>query len=272
MYFKDFPQFLYDFNYGNGKSKTTVVKDITRNVRIKKDILANISLFDEYDIIDGETPEIIAEKFYGSPEYHWVVMIANEKYDWTTDYPLRESILQRHIKTSYNPLLYSDDWYWDVHDDGLTYVHLKITYGSTQPFDPDYLTAPVTIKLYDPSKTYVKTINFPGDYVELDVASQYFVFRYEEQAEFGPITNFGEGTLNYGVGKTRIYIETDGRENNPIYFVDTKGNIVNPNVDGAEPVTGAEVHRLENDNKRRIKIISPGLLETLIKNYEELLR
>ena len=91
MFFKDFPSFLYDFNYGNDVVKTDVVKDITRNIRVKREILSNISLFDHYDIIDGETPEIISEKFYGTPEYHWVVMLANEKYDWLSDFPLMES-------------------------------------------------------------------------------------------------------------------------------------------------------------------------------------
>ena len=64
MYFKEFPKFLYRFNINN-KNKDIIVKDITQNVRVRKEILANITLYDEYDIRDGETPEIIAEKVYG---------------------------------------------------------------------------------------------------------------------------------------------------------------------------------------------------------------
>lgn len=267
MYFKDFPQFLYDFNYGD-KVKTRVVLDITRNVRFKSELLENITLYDEYDIVDGETPEIISEKFYGTPEYHWVVMLANGKYDYRADFPLIEPVLQKHIADVYNPTLYSDDWFWDVHEDGLTYVHLKITYGSNQPFERAYLTAPVKITLYDESKTYVKVIDFPNDYVDLDEQTQYFVFRYEEQNQFGSITQFGEGTEQAGVGKIRIYIDTEGRENNPVYYVNNLGVRVNPS-ETAIPVTGDIVHRLENDRKRRIKIISPSLLETIIRNFED---
>jgi hypothetical protein len=74
MYFKDFPKFIYDFKYDDSAAtKTSVVKDITRNIRFRKEILANITLYDEYDIVDGETPEIIAEKIYGNPEYHWII-------------------------------------------------------------------------------------------------------------------------------------------------------------------------------------------------------
>ena len=61
MYFKEFPKFQYDFAYGKD-TKVSVVQDITRNIRFRRDVLANVSLYDEYDIIDGETPEIIAEK------------------------------------------------------------------------------------------------------------------------------------------------------------------------------------------------------------------
>jgi hypothetical protein len=270
MYFRNFPYFLYDFNYGNGVSRTNVVKDITRNIRFKKEILSNVSLYDEYDIVDGETPEMIAEKFYGTPDYHWIVMLANEKFDYLNDFPMQEAILQRHIKTTFNPTLYSDDWYWDTHEDGRKFIHVRITGGSTDPFLVAFLIAPVTMTLYDSTKKFQKIIHFPTDEIGLDEATQYFYFPYNEPWD---ITQFGKegATATSGFGAIRIFVDTDGRENNPIYFVDAKGNRVNPSVDSI-PVTGDEIHRNENNKKRRIKIISPALLETVIKNYEELLK
>jgi hypothetical protein len=272
MFFKDFPSFLYDFNYGDDIIKTDVVKDITRNIRVKRDILANVSLFDHYDIIDGETPEIISEKFYGTPEYHWVIMLANEKFDWLSDYPLMESELQKHISHVYNPAMYSDDWYWkrDM-TTGKLFVYIRVTYGSGVPFDPDYLNAPMTVTLSDPTKRFVKVINFPSEDIGLDLLTQYFSFEYTEEGKFGPVEQFGTGDANYGTGQIRIHIETTGRENNPVYYIDPKGFKVNPTTSGAIPITGAENHRRENDMKRRIKIIAPSLLELLIKNYEEIL-
>lgn len=272
MYFKNFPTFLYDFNYGNGVVKTSAVKDITRNVRFRKEILRNISLYDEYDIIDGETPEIIAEKVYGSAEYHWVVMLANDKYDYVSDFPMQETTLQKHIKTLYNPTLYSDDWYWERNTtNGKVYIYIKITGGSDKPFDAVYLTAPVKITLYDPTKTFVKVIQFPQDELGLDVNAQRFYFPYVEQPLFGPITNFGEGTEDAGVGKIRIYADTEGRERNPVRFVNAQGMTVNGDFQGAIPLSGDYEERLKNDVKRRIRLISPTLLETVVKNYEEFL-
>lgn len=269
MYFKDFPQFLYDFNYGNGVIKTTIVKDITRNIRFKKEVLANISVFDEYDIIDGETPEIIAEKFYGTPEYHWVIMLANEKYDWTTDFPLRENVLQKHIATTYNPTLYSNSWYWKTHEDGLVYIYLKVTEGSDVPFEAAYLTAPSKITLTDSTGVFTKIINYPNDPLYLIEETQEFVFPYGEEWD---ITQFGNGTSAEGVGTVEIIINTTGREHNPVLFSNADGVTVDPIINPfAIPVTGDEIYRAKNNEKRRIKIVSPRLLEIVIKNYEELL-
>lgn len=115
MYFKDFPKFIYDFKYdGSDTTKTSVVKDITRNVRVRKEILSNITLYDEYDIIDGETPEIIAEKIYGNPEYHWIIMLVNERYDYITDFPLEESALVKVMQDKYGSSLYSVKYYVDA--------------------------------------------------------------------------------------------------------------------------------------------------------------
>lgn len=269
MYFKDFPQFLYDFNYGNDKVKTSVVVDVTRNIRVKKHVLANVALYDEYRIIDGETPEIIAEKFYGTPEYHWIVMLANEKYDYAKDFPLTEPVLQKHISSYYNPTLYSDDWYWKKLPDGTTRIYIRITSGADVPFDPDYLIAPVTVTLYNETKEFVHTIDFPSEDIGLDPITQYFDFEYTESWD---ITQFGTGTAEQGVGGVRIYASTVGREHNPVKYVTQDNVTVNANVPGAIPVTGDEIHREENDKKRVIKIISPSLIETILRNYEDELR
>lgn len=269
MYFKKFPEFLYDFNYGN-RIKTSIVKDITRNIRVRRDILANVTLYDEVDIIDGETPEVISEKFYGTPDYHWVVMLCNEKYDYRKDFPVPETVLTKHIADVYNPKLYSSDWYWDHHEDGNLYFHIKIT-STSVPFDPAYLTAPVKITIQDDDKSFVHTWRFPEDNIGLDVATQYFSFPLANTTinEEWLLSHGKEySTLDSGIGNGTFEIVTEGREYNPVYFVNSQGNIVNA-VEGAIPITGDMQHRYENDLKRRIKLISPSLLETILRNYED---
>jgi len=103
MYFNNLPIIYYEYDI-NGQRVLKTVKDVTANVRFRKAILENITLFDEYDMQPGDTPNIIAAKYYGASEYHWVVMLCNQKYDWTEDFPRDYYELEQHIYEKYaNP-------------------------------------------------------------------------------------------------------------------------------------------------------------------------
>lgn len=105
MYFQEFPSMLYEFDIKN-KPTALVVKDITRNVRFRRDVLANITVYDEYDIMEGETPEHISEKMYGTPYYYWIIMLSNERYDYIKDFPLTYYQLERYISDKYGEAIY----------------------------------------------------------------------------------------------------------------------------------------------------------------------
>jgi hypothetical protein len=83
------------------ETKATILTDITRNIRFRRDVLANISVYDYYDITEGETPEIVAEKIYGNAQYHWIVMLVNERYDYLNDWPLTQPNLAQYIIDKY---------------------------------------------------------------------------------------------------------------------------------------------------------------------------
>ena len=100
MYFKKIPNIYYVYGI-KGQEVLKPVRDVTHNVRFRKEILENITLFDEYDIKEGETPEIIADKVYGSSEYHWVILLCNQKYDYINDYPMAERALFEYTKNKY---------------------------------------------------------------------------------------------------------------------------------------------------------------------------
>jgi hypothetical protein len=99
-YFANFPDILYPFELG-GKLKLVRVKDIVANVRLRKSVLSNITLYDEYDIEDGETPEIIAERVYGDANLHWVIMLTNDRYDLWNDFPMSGEALSKYIENKY---------------------------------------------------------------------------------------------------------------------------------------------------------------------------
>ena len=77
MYFDSFPIIQYGSTDGTIKTATNLL----RRVAIRSKVKTNASLFDTYDIKSGETPEIIADKFYDDPELHWVIMLVNNVTD-----------------------------------------------------------------------------------------------------------------------------------------------------------------------------------------------
>ena len=101
MYFSLFPKRTYDIS-GNGNEK--LVTDILRRIKIRESIKDNSSLFDKYDVSNGETPEEIAYKIYGSPEYHWVVLLLNDITDRYYGWPLSDYSFEEYVKNKYtNP-------------------------------------------------------------------------------------------------------------------------------------------------------------------------
>jgi hypothetical protein len=104
-YFSNFVLDAYDFKLSNERTrKTVLLVDILRNIRLRRDTLENILVFDYYVIQDGETPEILSEKLYGSPYYHWVFMLANERFDYADNFPLSQLELEEFVKLTYeNP-------------------------------------------------------------------------------------------------------------------------------------------------------------------------
>jgi hypothetical protein len=254
MYFKEFPSFLYDFKYGD-TTKTSVVKDITRNVHFRREVLSNVTLFDEYDIQDGETPEIIAEKIYGNPQYHWIVMLANDRHDYINDFPMDYNTLTKTTVTKYNPQLYAQAGDWYVENGK---IYFKIT-NFNDAFNPTQLTSPVsfTIKASTTETDINETHIWNDGSNSINYSTQYF-----SQDLDTTVTGYPTGDL---------YVTTTGRENNPVYWVNEAGFRVNNDAVGALAVNGLQEEERLNEQKRRIKIISPTVVSTILTQFRDLI-
>ena len=106
MYFSRFPQILHLSKAPKYREKRSeyLLTDITANVRFRKDILDKVTLFDYYIIKEGETPEIVSEKLYDSPMYHWMIMLLNDMYDYRIDWPMTALALDKYIEKKYETL------------------------------------------------------------------------------------------------------------------------------------------------------------------------
>ena len=98
MYFKSFPYTFYSLD---NTTTVQVVTNLTTRITLSDEVKNNLSLFDEYDIKDGESPELVADKFYGNPELHWLVLHYNEIIDPRFDWPLDTNNINRQVASKY---------------------------------------------------------------------------------------------------------------------------------------------------------------------------
>jgi hypothetical protein len=103
MYFTNVQKLYYPFNINN-KQELIVLKDITHNVRFKEIIKDKITSYEYYTIQDGDTPEIISEKIYGTPNYHWTIMLLNDRFDYLTDFPIPIKVFDKYVKEKYDDI------------------------------------------------------------------------------------------------------------------------------------------------------------------------
>ncbi len=115
MYFKKFPTYEYDVQANQYR---TLITDILRRVNLKANVRANSLVFDEYNVQDGEQPDIVARKYYGDSELHWIIVTVNNitsRYDW----PLDQVALSDFVNDKYdNP-------------DGIHHYEINATSGDT---------------------------------------------------------------------------------------------------------------------------------------------
>ena len=99
-YFNDFP--IIDYNLAGINGTTKEVTDIWRRVKVKSKIASNLALFDRFDVPEGDSPETVAYKVYGSADYFWVVCIMNNVVNRYYDWPLDEFNFQQFVADKYD--------------------------------------------------------------------------------------------------------------------------------------------------------------------------
>lgn len=103
MYFERFPYTYYSLDDG---ATAQIIKNITFRVAISKALKEEYGAYDEYDVLDGETPEIVSDRIYGNSTYHWVILHFNDIIDPRFEWPL----------SSYNLLQYCTAKYTNIND------------------------------------------------------------------------------------------------------------------------------------------------------------
>ena len=98
MYFEQFPVIYYD---AVGNSNPKVVTHLLKRVALHSKASETVALFDTYDVRNGETPEMIAHKYYDDAEYHWVILLVNNITDRYHQWPMNTRQFLAHLAERY---------------------------------------------------------------------------------------------------------------------------------------------------------------------------
>lgn len=104
-YFSYLPNLQYGSLLKNSSSSTTTVevKNLFRRAKLRDDYKSVATLFEKYKIEGNDRPDQVAEKYYGSADLDWVVLLSNNITDIRTQWPLEEYDLNIVLNDKYTP-------------------------------------------------------------------------------------------------------------------------------------------------------------------------
>lgn len=250
MYFNNFNTIYYGFNIGS-ELVIKLMTDITQNVRVANDTLGRLSFYDLYDIKEGETPDIVANKLYNDSNFHWTLMVSNEIFDYSTEWPLSASALEKYTYEKYNRFE-----------------------ATTWSYDQDIVTVNVpghNIEITSLEDVKVENVFVTINGVKQNIpALQGIVTLLDADPQAGTVTLKAKSNVT-GTPIAGFTFYTYDREYGTIHHYEKDGVIVDETTTGAQPVYCNEYEVRVNDSKRQIKVIAPNLIFEFASDFQNYL-
>ena len=237
-YFKSFPNILY--NFGN-ESTQNVTQDVSLYVEIIDEIKDNIDFYTVYTILEGERPDQLSQKIYGSPDYYWTFFLMNDKIKeqgWPLNYLDLDTLIKKELP--YTTITTRNN------------VTTSFNIGQTITGGTSTATGIIKSRRLDFGQLIVQTT---GTFLAGEVISSIV------GATTQTTTIFTGNVLQYN--STHHWEDADG------VWVD-----VDPAVGTSAiytPVTYYEKYVADNDALREIRIIKPQAINTIYRSFNEAL-
>ena len=99
-FFSLFPKVGYDLR-NDGVLQNIV--NLYRSVRPLQNFVDDVSAYKFYTIKNGERPDIVSDRLYGTPDFYWTFFIVNDfLHDGLASWPLSQEDLQLYMNTEYS--------------------------------------------------------------------------------------------------------------------------------------------------------------------------
>ena len=151
MYFNSFPKILTtDYN-----NSGIVLTNIINRIELIPSLLKNPLAFYSYDIQEGDTPEIIANKYYGDSYRYWLVLFSNQIIDPQWNWPLNNSQFNDYLIAKYQQVAANNS------TDALTYVQNTVYQYTKTISTTDSTTNQTTTRTIVIDESTYNTLNPP---------------------------------------------------------------------------------------------------------------
>ena len=248
MYFRKFPSVGY--NFGDNEAQT-LFPNLSVYVDVIDQVKQEIAFYEKYTILDGDRPDIVSQKLYGTPDYHWTFFAMNDGLK-ESGWPMPEHELRALVKKRY--------------------PHRAVT---TEGNIASFFLPGVNV-LGKTSGTTGRIIERNLDIGQLIIAS--------DKNENGINNNFGsteqiaagDTVVQQSVNVVSAIAETD-QYNSVVYYKNSAGEIVDIDpfdqvTSGLTPVTIMDDYISFNDSLKNIVVIKPNQITAVANEYFKLLR
>jgi hypothetical protein len=97
------PLIVYDI-FGTRDGSYQVATNVFVRAKILDTVKATTASYYDYNVQDGDTPEMLADKYYGDPELHWVILYMNDIVDPFYDWPLDYNKFIKYVQNKYGSI------------------------------------------------------------------------------------------------------------------------------------------------------------------------
>jgi len=106
-YFRELPDLEYQSPFADRVSSDAYVraKNLFRRVKLRDDLQNVFTLFNKYQIRDGERPDTVAEELYGKADLDWVVLLTAGIVNVRNEWPLSDRDIYNYSEEIYGTQL-----------------------------------------------------------------------------------------------------------------------------------------------------------------------
>lgn len=197
-YFSNFPYLTYTLNDG-AQSPTVIATNVFRRVQFLESLKNDSQVFYPYTVKDGDTPEVIAHKFYGSADYYWVITLFNNILDPILDWPKPSQTFERYLIYKYGSIEIAKT---TIHHYTKTIIKVNSLTGTTSR------TYTIDKDTYDSLTSLVPEVyTFPHNTVTISTERN-IVYTYEYEQDANELKRNIKLLKQDYISRTRAQLET----------------------------------------------------------------